>query len=67
MKQFSLDELIGFFEKKYDRIQYNKLHILKSLTYFSEAEDEPLPKMLADVSWEDVKETMRSETKKLVA
>lgn len=67
LKQFSLDELIGFFEKKYDRIQYNKLHILKSLTYFSEAEDEPLPKMLADVSWEDVKETMRSETKKLVA
>lgn len=66
LKQFLLEELIGFFEKKYSHIQYNKLHILKSLTYFSEAEDEPFPKMLVNVSWEDVKETMRSETKKLV-
>lgn len=66
LKQFPMNELIGFFEKKYSHIQYNKLHILKSLTYFSEAEDEPFPKMLVDVSWEDVKETMRSETKKLV-
>ena len=67
LKQFSLEELIGFFEKKYSHIQYNKLHILKSLTYFSEAEDEPLPKMLTEVSWETVKEKMREEAKKFVS
>jgi hypothetical protein len=65
LQQFSLEELIGFFESKYSHIEYNLMHILKSLTYFSEAENEPSPKMIIPVSWEEVKNTLVMEAKKL--
>jgi len=58
LKEYSLQELIGFFEKKFNDIRYNKLHILKSLTFFDDAESEPMPMMLVDVKWEEVKKTV---------
>ena len=61
LEKYTLKELIEFFEKKYKDIGYNKLHILKSLTYFEEAESEPMPKMLKPVDWETVKEKVRKE------
>ncbi|MFQ5456494.1 MAG: nucleotidyl transferase AbiEii/AbiGii toxin family protein [Nitrospirota bacterium] len=51
----SLKELLVFFEKKYKGVSYNKVHIMKSLIYFEEAEQEPLPKMLKKIEWNDVK------------
>ncbi len=56
LKKYKLGELMGIFEKKYKDIKYNKLHLLKSLTYFYDAESEPMPKMLKPVGWEPVKE-----------
>lgn len=64
LERFSLDEMLDLFAKKYSHIQYNKLHLLKSLVYFSDAEDEPMPVMLRDVSWDDVKKRIVEETKK---
>jgi hypothetical protein len=58
LEKYSLPELIGFFEKKFNEIQYNKMHILKSLTFFDDAEDEPTPMMLVDVKWSEVKRTV---------
>jgi len=49
------EELLKLFKKKYKGIDYNIMHILKSLTYFNDAEKEPMPKMLKPVNWEDVK------------
>lgn len=66
LKKYSLPELIGFFEKKYENIEYNKLHILKSLTYFADAEDEPMPKMLEEADWEDVKKSIQGKVNKLL-
>jgi predicted nucleotidyltransferase component of viral defense system len=65
LQKYSLAELIGFFEKKIADIKYNKMHIFKSLVYFSDAEDEPMPIMLTDVSWQKVKEKISQETLKL--
>lgn len=62
LKKYSLEELIDLFEKKYKTIKYNKLHILKSLAYFPDAEDDPMPIMLENVKWEDMKEYISSET-----
>lgn len=53
LKEFSLKELLNLFDRKYKEIKYNHLHILKSLTYFEEAEKEPMPIMLKKVSWSD--------------
>ena len=61
LEKYSLVELIGFFEKKFSDIKYNKLHILKSLVYFSDAEAEPMPMMLKEVSWQKVKEKISQE------
>lgn len=58
LKKYQLQELISFFEKKFDNIQYNMLHILKSLTFFADAEDEPMPMMLVDDGWKDVKKAI---------
>ncbi|MBI5306105.1 nucleotidyl transferase AbiEii/AbiGii toxin family protein [Candidatus Wolfebacteria bacterium] len=62
LKKYSLFELIGFFGKKYSGIKYNRLHILKSLTYFSDANNEPMPKMIESLEWEEVKKHIYKET-----
>lgn len=65
LKKYSLAELIGFFEKKYANIKYNKLHILKSLVFFEDAEDEPMSVMLKEAVWEDIKKKITTETNKI--
>lgn len=64
LEKYSLAELIAFFEKKFKGIRYNKLHILKSITFFAEAEDDPASVMLKDVNWETVKKKIEAESKK---
>jgi predicted nucleotidyltransferase component of viral defense system len=65
LEKYHLTELVDLFEKKYAGVTYNKLHLLKSLTYFTDAEDEPMPRMLASASWEVMKARIVSEAKSL--
>jgi hypothetical protein len=55
LKKYSLNEILEFFEKKYDQIQFNRLHILKSLIFFEDADKEPEPIMLKNISWDKIK------------
>jgi len=57
----SLNELLPLFQKKYAALNYNLVHIKKSLTYFEEAEEEPLPKMLVPLEWPEVKRFFQKE------
>lgn len=59
LKKFSLEELLKLFDKKYKGIEYNHLHILKSLTYFEEVEREPMPIMIEKINWENVKKEIK--------
>lgn len=61
LQKYSLKELFIFFEKKFKGIKYNKLHIIKSLAYFEDAEDEPMPIMLKKVGWEKIKDKIKKE------
>ena len=36
--------------------RYNKLHILRSLTFFRDAEKDPMPRMLIALDWDEVKQ-----------
>jgi predicted nucleotidyltransferase component of viral defense system len=65
LKKYSLDQLFGFFEKKYENIRYNKLHILKSLVYFEDADSDPDPLLLVDFDWEESKIFLVGEVKKM--
>ncbi len=63
MEKYKLADLLDLFEKKYSGIHYNRLHLLKSLTYFIDAEEEPMPRMLQDISWEEIKMKISEEAK----
>lgn len=66
LERHSLSELLSFFAQKYSHIEYNKLHLLKSLAYFDDAEEDMMPKMLKGASWDTVKGKILEETQKLV-
>lgn len=63
LKIFSLDELFSFLPQKYTEIDYNLVHILKSLVYFDTAEEQPMPKMHQTVSWNEAKSALISQVK----
>ena len=59
-----LADWLELFQRKYQGIRYNLNHIKKSLTYFENAEDDPIPHMLRqDFSWGDVKQFFIEEIK----
>ncbi len=66
LKKYTLENLIGFFEQKYEDINYNKLHILKSLTYFEDAENEPIPIMIQKADWDEVKQNIREKVNEIM-
>jgi predicted nucleotidyltransferase component of viral defense system len=62
-KKYTVEEMLGFYQKKYGILEDHLYAILRSLDYFEDAEQEiEMPKILADVSWEKVKEYFRKET-----
>ena len=56
LKKYPLPTLFEKLALKYANSDYNEAHILKSLVYFDDADTQPIPRMLEDVSWESVKE-----------
>jgi len=51
----SLPEALGHYRHKYADLDLNLVHLVKSLTYFADAEGDPMPQMLVELSWEEVK------------
>ena len=51
----ALPELLRLFHQKYARVNYSQVHVLKSLTYFEDADKEPMPEMLAPITWAEVR------------
>lgn len=61
-----LPDLLEFFDRKYSGVSFNRVHVLKSLTYFSDAESDPMPEMMTNLSWEEVKNFFLSEVPRLL-
>jgi len=53
LKHFSIRELMDFYVQKYK--EGTPYLVLKSLTYFDDAESDDIPKMFKKVDWEQVK------------
>ncbi len=64
-KQRGLNQLLEWFKQKYAEVNHSLTHVLKSLTWFEDADKEPMPDLLAPLSWEDVKRFFRSEAPRL--
>ncbi len=60
-QRHGLAELLALFERKYAQTAYNSIHILKSLTYFTDAEKDPMPHMLIPLDWPAVKHYFQQE------
>ncbi|MBI2843168.1 MAG: nucleotidyl transferase AbiEii/AbiGii toxin family protein [Armatimonadetes bacterium] len=60
----SLSKMLDLYQYKYatDEIA----HVLVGLTYFDDADEEPMPIMLWDVSWEEMKHSIRIWVKEFV-
>ena len=66
-RRYGLKQLLALFRKKFAQANYSMMHVLKSLTYFEEAEKDPMPDMLVALSWEEVKQFFTQEAPRLVA
>lgn len=62
----SLREAIDLYDRKYRNLATTKVHIMKSLIYFDDAEPEEMPVMLKQAAWEDVKKYFENEVRKLI-
>lgn len=52
---YLLQDLFGLISKKYSKGRANIYHILKSLTFFDDAEKEPLPQIIVPFDWNECK------------
>jgi len=60
LKKYSIQELLNFFYNKYEEFNYNQLHILKSLSYFYDADTNPEPIYINPIDWEKVKKFIKN-------
>lgn len=63
LQQMTLEELFAKLDEKYTKVQYNYPHILKSLVYFNDADNQPMPRMHKNFSWEDIKDSIIRQVK----
>lgn len=57
LQHFALDELLDMYSRKYS--DGSLFIVMKSLTYFDDAETDPMPNVLNDTTWETVKDFLR--------
>nr|AQS34470.1 hypothetical protein [uncultured bacterium] len=63
LQENDLPTLFEKLKKKYPKANYNETHILKSLVYFADADNQPPPRMHRDISWEQVKSEIIKKVK----
>lgn len=64
-KKIPLTKVLRLYDKKYGKLANNFYHITKSLSFFSDAENDDMPQMIEKVSWEEVKAFFQEEVKRL--
>jgi len=64
LKKFSLSKMIELFKKKYET--ENTFHLLKSLTFFDDAELEPEPELFRNIEWQEVKNQILKEVNSIL-
>lgn len=62
-KNLSLEQMLSLYHQKFKNAASENVHVLKSLIYFADAEDEPMPQMLTPASWEEIKSFFREKIK----
>lgn len=63
-KILTLSETLKLYDRKFKTLRQNKIHVLKSLSYFEDADKEEMPNMIKTVDWKKVKKFFIDEQKK---
>jgi len=62
MKEFSLEEMLDFYNQKYKALATNRTHVLRSLEYFADADKDDNPEMIKESPpWEEIKGFFKRE------
>lgn len=61
LQHYSLAEILSFYQAKYP--DHSVFRALMSLTYFDDAEAQPMPEMLSEISWKQMKTTINNAVK----
>lgn len=64
-KEVPLEAMFKYYDKKYKSFANNLYSIITSLSYFDDAEKTDMPKMIAKISWDEVKKFFQEETIRL--
>lgn len=62
LKEYSLDEMMNLYADKYQ--DSSGFLVLKSLVYFDDADDDPMPLMLKEIDWQTVKRSIKEEVRR---
>ncbi len=65
-QRYGLPELLEWFRRKFAQANYSQVHVLKSLTFFDDAEKDPPPDLLVPLSWEQVRSFFAREAPRLL-
>lgn len=64
-KGISIENAFKYYDQKYKSLANNIYSLVKSLSYFEDAEKLEMPEMIEKVDWEKIKEFFRKETVRL--
>lgn len=62
----TLKEYLEWLPRKYGASRINIYHVAKSLAYFDDAENEPMPRMLVPFRWNDCKSFFKREAHAII-
>ena len=60
-----LDSMFTLLRRRFTEVDYNEYHLLKSLVFFEDAETEPMPMLIRDVSWRTITRAIVAEVKRI--
>ncbi len=61
-KGITLEQSLDYYNKKYKALANNIYSIVRSLTYFDDADLKAMPKMIEKIDWEELKKFFEKET-----
>ena len=64
LERFSLDQMFERYQKKFGVSEI--AFALRGLTYFDDAEDDPMPKMFVPLTWDAVKTRLLSAVQNFI-
>jgi hypothetical protein len=65
-QRYGLKEILHLFDRKFVQANFSRIHLLKSLTFFADAEKDPMPHMLESLDWSMVKQFFLRQAPALV-